>query len=256
MKLYKGEVDLDLDGKHWYHVRGSNLLVPNDGKFHFSPGVTNVTSLLAKPKLIGWAAKTAADVWKERVQEVLDSGGDEAVINDIYEESISEHDKQKRAAGFIGTLIHDYLKLTRLGKTPVPLKNKRAQDSVARARKWEKDNVKKWIIVERSLYSKEYHYAGTPDGIYQHKKGGIGLDDIKTGAAVYKEYCLQTAGYVRAAIEEGIISSVSYRNITHINKKTGALNPCILEIEFESTWEQDFSAFLGLRAVYQWEKKI
>ena len=52
-------------------------------------------------------------------------------------------------------------------------------------------------FVERRMWSERYRYAGTIDALAMIR-GKVGVLDIKTSQAIYRDYCLQTSAYVDA----------------------------------------------------------
>ena len=77
------------------------------------------------------------------------------------------------------------------------------------------------------------------------------LVDFKTSKRVYDEHRFQTAAYAVALTEEFPGLEIKQRMVQRLSKTTGAVTPTILEDEGNFTVQDDFAAFIGLRAVYQ-----
>lgn len=154
---------------------------------HQLPAVTAILSILAKPALIAWAAKTAA-------RAVLE---DPETYNTADKAARVPMDARDSAAGR-GKAVHAMLEAWGRG-TPI--------DTVAIASEFEpyraafKKFLRSWRPtpehVEVVVANLTHGYAGTTDFI-----GTIGEDrwllDFKTGKSIYFEYTLQTAAYRHA----------------------------------------------------------
>jgi CRISPR/Cas system-associated exonuclease Cas4 (RecB family) len=60
---------------------------------------------------------------------------------------------------------------------------------------WHKENVSDVIFAERTMYSKVYSIAGTPDLIVQMKSGRVAVIDFKMTSEIFPKNHLQTAAY-------------------------------------------------------------
>ncbi|MER3570181.1 MAG: hypothetical protein C4348_01015 [Patescibacteria group bacterium] len=146
-----------------------------------------------------------------------------------------------------------------------------------------------WL--EKKIKHSFHKYAGTFD-VLGEIDGNFSLIDIKTSQAVYDDYRLQTAAYVTALNEEGVITDergkkipllkpIEKRFILRINQKK-ICEKCgaVLRIrkmgskieggdsfcdhrfgEIIGEWElkefdnieEDFKAFLGCKTIWEWE---
>ncbi len=139
--------------------------------------------------------------------------------------------------------------------------------------------------VERRIVNRDHRYAGTVDAIARIG-GKLGVLDIKTSAAVYRDYCLQTSAYMDALKDE--FEDLSTRWILRIDQiqkcmrcgairrvkggrekiKTDWRNPvqrnCAhewgepygdIELKEFPYWRDDFTAFLGAKRLWEWENE-
>jgi hypothetical protein len=136
------------------------------------PRVTSIVSIKAKPALYryygGMPSFKAADDAKDR--------------------SAQE-----------GSLVHDAIEAMLRGHEPIIDDTTRASvDAFAEFNRYA--HIKPLLIEER-LVSKVNRYAGTVD-VVAEVDGVVGVLDIKTSKAVYRDYGLQTAAYMAALHED------------------------------------------------------
>ena len=188
------------------------------------------------------------------------------------EEGKSAHKDRLEEAGDIGHTAHAWIealikailsdnesrKLELLAQLP---EDERAANCCTAALTWMERHAIKWISTERKVYSREYKYAGTLDGLCRASScddptccpvsfiDRLTLVDWKTSNYLYLEFKLQTEAYRRAYIEEHneIVEDVW---ILRLGKETAEFDPWHLtETEFDDNWE-GFKAALRLsRAV-------
>jgi len=140
-------------------------------------------------------------------------------------------------------------------------------------------------LVERRIVNHDHRYAGTVDAIAQIG-GKLGVLDIKTSQAIYRDYCLQTSAYMDALKNQ--FENLETRWILRIDQiqiclKCGSRrrvkggnekikldwkNPraksCIhewselrgeIELQEFPSWQNDFQAFLGAKKLWEWENE-
>ena len=181
-----------------------------------------------------------------------------------------------------GTLIHDTVEAILKNETPpIP-------QGVAPAINVFNDFLKRNEIVvhkvEERIVSKKHHYSGTID-ILADVNGKLGVLDIKTSKAIYRDFNLQTSAYVEA-LRENPNMPVLTRWILRIDQtkkclKCGATmrnkggnekisppnggranNGCVHEwsemqgdLEFKeiTSFDADISGFLACKSLWEWE---
>jgi hypothetical protein len=174
-------------------------------------GVTTVISVLAKPALIGWAAKMAVESVKENGE--YDGETEEYTISEkLLEEAKGAHTKKKEAAGEAGTdmhaLVEQYINIC------LEINEGRAADLDKSALEtfigikpfvdWAHENVDHFLFAERQMFDKELFVAGTADFAYIGKDDKKYMADFKTSSGIYGiDYWLQVAAYRMLAEGEG-----------------------------------------------------
>lgn len=140
-------------------------------------------------------------------------------------------------------------------------------------------------LVERRIVNHEHRYAGTVDAIATIG-GRQGVLDIKTSAAIYRDYCLQTSAYMDALKDE--FPALSTRWILRVDQlqkcvkcgalrrvkggnekiktdwRNSAMRTCVhewgapygdIELQEFSSWHSDFQAFLAAKRLWEWENE-
>lgn len=184
-----------------------------------------------------------------------------------------------------GTMIHEAVEGLLLGQNPeIP-------DLIAPAVRafqsfFERNNIQVTPeLVERRIVNYDHRYAGTVDAVALIG-GKLGVLDIKTSQAVYRDYCLQTSAYMDALKND--FHNLSTRWILRIDQtqkctKCGAtrrvkggrekiridwrssqMKTCVhvwgdlqgeIELQEFPYWQKDFEAFLGAKRLWEWENE-
>jgi hypothetical protein len=131
-------------------------------------------------------------------------------------------------AGDVGHMAHTWLEFfikailakdvqTQESKLANMPQDERAHNCVLAALGWMKKHNVRWVATERKVYSKNYSFAGTTDGLAlvdscddplcqgcrgEQFKDHLSVIDWKSSNYLYTEYLLQTAAYVEALMEE------------------------------------------------------
>jgi len=115
--------------------------------------------------------------------------------------------------------------------------------------KW-KDSVKlKPILIEHTVYSKTYEYAGTMD-LLADINGKLSVVDWKTGKAIYPEAILQNAAYRYAVWEMGIGVPVPPKGfIVRLPKNE---NDPEFEVADAGRLAENLNTFLDVKKVWRW----
>lgn len=231
--LYDGAVALDFDErKHVYKVDGIAV-----------PSVTRVLDIIAKPALVGWAAKCASELIAAELRPGV--ALDEVQIGDLAERAKRAHrDASRRAAG-IGSEVHTWAERHARGEDPAPPVNPLIRNGVDAYKAWLATHDVKTIAVERRCYSRRHKYAGTVD-LVARIDGGVAVADFKTSSSLYDEYALQLAAYQQALIEEGVVDEDADRWLIRFDKNDGDFEARRLRRE---DYERDARAFRAALAL-------
>lgn len=221
-------------------------------------------------------------IWYPRVTKIMEIKSKPALYRFYAEmESFDHGEKVKNESAGEGTLIHEIVEKILIGETPeIDEKVKPAIDEFIKFLETTKIKTKP-EFVERRIVNKDEKYAGTLDAIASID-GKIGVLDIKTSQAIYRDYNLQTSAYVAALMNE--FSNLETRWILRIDQikkcrkcgarlrqkggrdkirnKNGNGKDCehdwsdlVGEVEIQESpyWREDYKAFLGAKKLWEWE---
>ncbi len=210
------------------------LVDPELGNLIEQYGVTTVLQIIDRsPALVPWASKKCAekilrtiplsDVQNE-FKEIMLAPITLTDFTALVMEAKNTHKELLEDAGDIGHLAHRCLEVSiqhaidhtqgivqELREVPTDEKAKAAAEA---GFAWMRAHHVRWVGTERKIYSKKYAYAGTADGLAwvdscedksccpEHYKEHLALIDWKSGNDLHPEYCLQSAAYLGALLEE------------------------------------------------------
>lgn len=188
-KLFDGTVRLDFDPvKHRYYI---------DGEFAY--GVTTALGIIAKPQLINWAARMAADHIKENI--VPGKPLDEIDIQKLVDGAKKAHTQRKEGAADMGTYVHNWIEDYVNGQNPELPVNPTLRGVLNDFIEWHNRVRPEVIYAERMMCSPTHKLAGTPDLICR-VDGELTIMDWKTGSGIYPEMFMQMAAYAMMYEEE------------------------------------------------------
>jgi hypothetical protein len=135
--------------------------------------------------------------------------------------------------------------------------------------------------VEERVVSKKHNYAGTID-VLAELNGKLGVLDIKTSVAIYRDYSMQTSAYVEAFKEDPTVPPLTswilridqarhclkcpatLRNKGGREKIRGEKMKCEhewgpmqgeVELKELTTFDSDIKAFLACKELWSWENE-
>lgn len=206
--------------------------------------MTTVLQALAKPALVPWAARTAAEA-------VLD---DPATYDTVEKAAAAVYSKRDTAADR-GSLIHGFAEATARGAeidlAGVPEDARgHAQAFLA----WTRAMRPTPLFTEANVYSDAHAYAGTTDLIAAFPDRQVRLVDFKTTGDLYREVALQLEAYRRADFI-----------VPHVGEPRRIILPPAAEtaavlLRADGTYEHrtmrgDLETFLALLRVWRWMHK-
>ena len=217
------------------------------------PRVTSIVSIKAKPALMHFYAS------------LPDYKTGQAITQKSAEE---------------GTLLHETIEAI-LRKEPVVIPDS-VKPAVSEFMDFYSQNELVAHKVEERVVSKKHHYAGTMD-VLAELNGKLGVLDIKTSVAIYRDYSIQTSAYIEALKEDPSIPSLT-RWILRIDQVRKCLkcpatlrdkggrekirgekyqcehewSPMRGEVELKelNTFDEDIKAFLACKDLWSWENKF
>ena len=201
------------------------------------PSATTILSLLDKPALVGWAAKTVTEYVRERA---LGGNGDGPVDRDrlvaILDAAPKEWRKVSRKAMDIGTAVHQAIETILKGGREPEAPSPEMLAALVAFYEWRDAVGLKPFSTECTVYGDGY--AGTAD-LVATVNGRLYLVDFKTSSGVWPEYYLQTAAY-RAAWNLGNrYHQLDGHGILRLDKATGKPE----WVDASARYERDYEAF-------------
>lgn len=210
-----------------------------DGRKYVS--VTTVLQALAKPALVPWAARTAAEAIFEHPDEI-----------DTTEKAVAAIYRKRDNAADRGSLIHSLAEAVARGAeidlAGVPdAARGYAQAFVAWARVMQPTP----LFTEANVFSDTHGYAGTCDLIAVFPDKQIRLVDFKTSSDVYRETGLQLEAYRQADFIVPHVGEVRRIPLPTVVETAAVLLRPDGTFEYR-TMRGDFEAFLALMRVWRW----
>ena len=232
---------------------------------------------------------TIDGIWYPRVTKIVSIKSKPALLY-FYAEAANYKTGQAvtQKSAEEGTLVHNIIEGLLLDKNPVIEESVRP--SIEAFQKfWEEKNIQVTPeLVEKRVVSFDHRYAGTVDSIALID-GKLGVLDIKTSQAIYRDYNLQTAAYMEALKHRfqnlqtrwilrvdqvrtcGICGAIlrakggrekvrigkNNRNFSQVRQCSHEWSEVIGEIELKEFpyWQTDFEAFLGAKKLWEWENE-
>lgn len=232
------------NGKHLYRVRsldGSPVVDP------IYPGVTGVLNVINKPALVPWAKKIALEKIRQALLKRLGEG-DQLSLNEIYElieESKNLPDQLKDAAAQLGTEAHAYIDKFVKGEPLGPLPDN-ISEPVSGFAEWWKRSGFRFIAGDTKVASRRHAFGGSLDALATKNRAFI-LLDWKTSKAIYNEYALQVAAYVKAT--EEMYPGIKIAEAWCVRfRKPGVTGPAFEALQV-SDIERSFEAFLAAKSL-------
>lgn len=232
------------DNTHTHYIDGRSC-----------PGVSSVSSCLAKPALIPWAAKEAVNYIKENAAKVDNDNLYYEATEEILAAAAKAYARKRDKAASHGTDFHvlvesyvgDCIQATGKPGTPPVEEYKAIQPFID----WSIANVEKFLFTERNVYDPALFLAGIADFGFIGKDGRKFIADFKTSSGVYGiDYYLQCAGYRVLAeamgdepYDGGYIVRMGKDGSFETLERSGPL------------WEQDRACFLHALALYKAQKQ-
>lgn len=240
------DMSVSTDNGRFYRKPGDHSLVPS---------ITNVINKLAKPGIAYWGYRQCATFVAENLDTVNALAGDPGAIIDLVRGAPSRATDRSSSRG---DLVHGWIdeRVRTQGAHPTTKEVLAANDSTAAAM-WrhflqlEEDYKVEWLFSETTVWSDTHGYAGTIDWM-ANVFGSLTLGDTKTGKNIYPSVGLQLAAAAHADYafddhgNEFQLPQAERFAALHLRPQGARLNPI-------SKMDENWAAFLGLRAVFEWE---
>ncbi len=226
-------------------------------------------------------------VWYPRVTRIVDMKAKPALLKFYADVGFVRAKQISEKSAVFGTAVHEAVEKILVGQRPGDMPSEIVPSVRAFLEFLKTSGIKMRVNpehVERRICNTEHRYAGTIDAMAEID-GRFGVLDIKTSEAVYRDYGIQTSAYMDALTRE--FSNLETRWILRIDQSTtcercGATmrnkggrektkhlgrrkDGCpdglhefgpikgIVELKELHNWRDDFRAFLGAKALWEWE---
>lgn len=195
------------------------ILMPDGTTVGPLKSVTGVLGIIAKPALIPWAAKMAAQTFEA---EILRRGKDAfrpEVLREIVDIAKNSHRKAAGDAADLGTEIHAILDAIIHGQEPAVVRPELAEPTAA-FKKYRLQSDIEIVATEIAVASVKHKFGGRIDFLgYSKARGGFGIGDWKTSNALYLEHAFQAGGGYALAVEEMFGVDITWAEIVRFAKK-------------------------------------
>jgi len=180
--------------------------------------VTGVLGIIAKPALIPWASREAANYFKTEILRLGRNALDPAMLEQIAKDAAQAHRKKATDAASLGTLAHNICEAIIKGEEPATIPVELAS-AIHAFKAWRLSSGVEIVATELAVASVEHRFGGRLDAIgYSKRKDEWRIIDLKTSAAVYQEYSYQCGGYA-IAFEEMYGIKIAGADIVRLGKK-------------------------------------
>ena len=269
--FYGGQETLFFDKENWTYYR-----VLPDNKLEPQAGVTGVCHIIDKSLyLVPWACKMMYLKMLKLMPRVDDDTKSISwtEFDALLQEAKKAHKDKLEDAGDVGSAAHQWIedtirnaisfndgiveKLNEMAPT-----DERAINCGMAALDWMVKHNVRWKSTERKIFSRQYGYAGTADGLGlvdsctnrlccpQWFTDQYSLIDWKSSNSLRIEYLYQTAAYQNAITEE-TGKNISARWILRLGKDDGKF-----ESWYETNFTQDFAGYLACLELHRLHKAV
>ncbi len=221
-------------------------------------------------------------VWYPRVTSIVSIKAKPALYKFYADQTnFAAADAIKNKSAEEGTLLHETVESVLKGEdSPIP---ELVKPAVSAFLDFRKQNEIIPHQIETRIVSKKHHYAGTLDCLAE-VNGQLGVLDIKTSYAIYRDYGIQTSAYAEALHEDPSMPPLK-RWILRLDQARYCIRGCgakmrekggnikirtekgrptdcphiwgdlLGEIELRelSDFEKDIRAFLAAKDLWEWE---
>jgi hypothetical protein len=200
---------IEENGRHYYETPAGVL-----------PSSTTILGILAKPALVNWAVKTTIGFLAEKLDDIKSGKitlSEENASSILYEAKRRHRDIKEESAD-IGSLVHEIIEFSLNGNDTSKLINEKTEKPFNGFLEWKSKRKFSLVGSEMVVWSR-LGYAGTLD-CAAYLDGKLYIIDFKTSNAIYSEYVMQVASYIKA-YEENTGDIVEGSGILRLDKVTG-----------------------------------
>jgi hypothetical protein len=243
------DMSVHTDGGRFYHKPGDTRLVPS---------ITNIINMKAKPGIAYWGYRKCGEFVADHFDAVENLRHERGAIIDLVRGA--PHRSTEKSSNR-GDLVHGWIdqRVRSGGAHPTTQEVEDSGDGGAIGM-WrhflalEEAYKIEWLHSETTIWSDEHEYAGTIDWM-ANVLDVLTLGDTKTGNNIYPEVGMQVAAahFADYAFDDNgaqfTLPTAKRFAALHLRPQGARLNPL-------ENMEANFAAFLGLRAIFEWDQNI
>jgi hypothetical protein len=230
------------------------------------PSVTTVLGIMDKPAVVQWKAKESARAMFRALAAGAEPAPEPVTEEEMINWAVREADKARDTAASLGSSVHLLADLVGQypGGSESPYKGFQVSDDTIPYLTAYRGFLGRYSA--SSIVSSEHivwslnGYAGTYD-LIMLIDGELWLIDIKTSKGFYPEYGLQLAGYRWADSiilpgnpEAYPMPQIQRTGVLHLRPDQYSDTGWRL-IEYPTTYEKDYIAFLACLELYRWKSE-
>lgn len=182
--------------------------------------VTGVLDIRAKPALIAWSAREAANYFKTEILRLGSRALDVATLEQIAKDSAQAHRRKAKDAADLGSAAHGAFEAIILGKDPES-PPKELVEPIAAFKAYRIQSDIEIVATELMVASAKHRAGGCLDFLgYSKSRGGWGIGDYKTAAGWFgNDFAYQAGGGYALMVEEQYGIEIAWAEVVRFSKK-------------------------------------
>lgn len=181
--------------------------------------VTGILGIIAKPALIPWAAREAANHFKTEILRRGRNAMDPETLEQIAKDAAQAHRRKAGDAADLGTKAHAIFDAILCGQEPAEIPEELKEPALD-FKRWRLSTDIEIVATEIAVASVKNSYGGRIDAVgWSKSRGGFGIVDFKTSKSLLygNDYSYQVGGYASALMEQYIVD-VTWAEIVRFGK--------------------------------------
>ena len=219
-------------------------------------GVTTILNVIAKPALIGWAARMAVEHIEKNFPTAEELFENPKIFTELLEEAKTAHAQKRDKAGDVGKIAHKLCELYIKsedgeveGYNELPDEKKKLVDTMRdHFVSWAEKNSVKFLESEKKVYNKDWFVGGTYD-FKCEIEGKVYIGDIKTGGVYDRTPFAQCAAY--QYMEQKMNPEVKIDDRLIVNLKKDGKFDEEKDVYVSEHYEDDLKLFQAALEIYR-----
>lgn len=196
------------------------ITFPNGETIGPLKSVTSILDIRAKPALISWSAKEAANYFKTEILRLGSRALDVATLEQIAKDAAQAHRRKAKDAADLGSACHGAFEAIIKGREPEDYP-KEIEEPVAAFKTYRLQSDIEIVATELVVASAKHRAGGRLDFLgYSKSRGGWGIGDYKTASGWYgNDFAYQAGGGYAMMVEEMYGIHIAWAEIVRFSKK-------------------------------------